>query len=270
MATLTVIVVGCRSARPDSESVCSGYLVTSPGGTLLVDCGPGVAVELARRGHVGSLTGVVITHAHPDHLHDLVPLAFQRLLATDGLPSIPLWLPEESRDVIGALDDITAVPTDPRVGRPLDTAFDLRTLRRDGRTTIEPLPSVQLTAHPARHAVPSAALRFTDGRSCLAFSSDTGWCEGVLAAAAGADLFFCEATYVQADRQALEEHGHLTASLAGELASAAAVEHLVLTHMLDAKLAEQTLSAGRETAAGVPRVSLAVPGMRLSVGELAD
>jgi ribonuclease BN (tRNA processing enzyme) len=61
-----------------------------------------------------------------------------------------------------------------------------------------------LTAFAAKHAVPSAALRFEDRSSgrVIAFSSDTADCEGVRAAARDADLFVCEATYLTASPQA--------------------------------------------------------------------
>ena len=62
------------------------------------------------------------------------------------------------------------------------------------------------------------------------FSSDTGLCEAVVEAAAGADVFLCEATYLQATAAQLEGHGHLTPGLAAELAVKADARRLVLTH----------------------------------------
>nr|WP_277925402.1 MBL fold metallo-hydrolase [Sediminivirga luteola] len=68
------------------------------------------------------------------------------------------------------------------------------------------------------------------GPVTVAFSGDTGRCDGVLEAARDADLFVCEATYLEADRQATEGHGHLTGRMAGRLAADAGVKHLVLSH----------------------------------------
>nr|WP_272905667.1 MBL fold metallo-hydrolase [Sediminivirga luteola] len=68
------------------------------------------------------------------------------------------------------------------------------------------------------------------GPVTVAFSGDTGRCDGVLEAARDADLFVCEATYLEAGRQATEGHGHLTGRMAGRLAADAGVKHLVLSH----------------------------------------
>jgi ribonuclease Z len=64
----------------------------------------------------------------------------------------------------------------------------------------------------------------------FAFVMDTRWCDGAVDVAAGADLLVCESTYLERDRALAEEHAHLTARQAGELARAAGARRLVLTH----------------------------------------
>jgi ribonuclease BN (tRNA processing enzyme) len=265
MSELAVRVLGCRAGRPDADSACSGYLVRAGDARVLVDCGPGVVTELLRNGLDTGLSGVVLTHLHQDHSLDIVPLAFTRVLAKPAPARIPLWLPEESLPQLDALDDLVAVPTDPYVGHPVANAFDIRPLRRDGTTSVDVAPGLTLTAHPAHHAVPSASLAFTYEGRRLAFSSDTGWCDGLLAAAQDADLLVCEATYLEADRQALEEHGHLTATLTGQVAAKAGAAHLLVTHFLDGATAETAL-AHATASAGDRRVSLAAPGVEIAVG----
>jgi ribonuclease BN (tRNA processing enzyme) len=258
----TLTVLGFRAGRPDADSACSGYLVRHAGSTVLVDCGPGIVTELVSRGLEHRLDGIVLTHLHQDHMFDVVPLAFTRLLTKTPPARIPLWVPEDSTGTLAALDEWVAVPTDPVVGRPLATAFDIRPLERDGRTEVAVADGITLTAFRARHAVPSASLRFALGDRTLAFSSDTGWCDGVLAAATGADVFVCEATYLDADPAMLAEHGHLTAALTGELAVAAGVGRLVVSHLLGYDDAE-SFEAARAAAGTVPvteaRAGLVVP-----------
>ncbi len=47
----------------------------------------------------------------------------------------------------------------------------------------------------------------------------------------GAHTFFCEAAFIEADRDKAERTGHLTARACGEIATAAGVKHLVPFHL---------------------------------------
>src|SRR5690606_18779924 len=70
-------VVGCGTAAPDGERVCSGYLLENGDTRALLDCGAGVLHSLARH-HLPwqHLTHVVLTHFHTDHIGDLPMLLF--------------------------------------------------------------------------------------------------------------------------------------------------------------------------------------------------
>jgi len=52
----------------------------------------------------------------------------------------------------------------------------------------------------------------------------------IIQLAGGADLFFCEAGFLEKDRKRAEERGHLTARQAGELARRAKVKKLQIFH----------------------------------------
>ncbi len=265
-AAITLTVLGCRSGAPDAGSPCSGYVLTSGAGSILVDCGSGIAAALARSGLDEGLRGVVVTHVHADHSLDLVALAYGRRFPRPHAERLPLWLPDASLDRVDRLDDLFGIPTLPDLARPIAQSFDVRPLRLDGAHEIEVMPGLRMAAFPARHAVPSAALRFSCESGTIAFSSDTSWTEGVLQAADHADLFVCEATYLEATEQELEGHGHLTAELAGRLAAEASVRHLLLTHLSSWRDAEATLAVARSAAPGMAHISLARPGATWTVG----
>jgi ribonuclease Z len=59
---------------------------------------------------------------------------------------------------------------------------------------------------------------------------DTGWCEGAVELAAGADMLLCESTFLSTEEALADEYGHLTARQAGRLAAEGGVTVLVLTH----------------------------------------
>lgn len=260
--TATLTVLGYRAGRPDAGSACSGYLVTDGSMRLLVDCGPGVITELLSRGLEHRLDAIVLTHLHQDHCLDVLPLAFTRLLTSAPVPRIPLWVPEDAMPDLETLDQWAEVPTDPAVGRPLSTAFDIKPLPRDGNTT-QTIAGVSLTGYRAKHAVPSAALRFGLSSGTLTFSSDTGWCSGVVDAARDADVFVCEATYLDADPAMLADHGHLTAGSTGALAAEAGVGHLIVSHLIgendDACYATARSAASQVEGCTLARVGLDVP-----------
>ncbi len=64
----------------------------------------------------------------------------------------------------------------------------------------------------------------------LAIAIDTLPCPEVVALAKGAKLFLCESTYLEAHRHLAEEHHHLTARQAAQMAKEAGAEMLILTH----------------------------------------
>ena len=64
----------------------------------------------------------------------------------------------------------------------------------------------------------------------ISYSGDTRRCDGILEAAMGADIFLCEASATEEDRE-FAVAGHLTARQAGEIAIDAGVKRLLLTHI---------------------------------------
>ena len=243
----------------------SGYLLEAAGRRVLVDCGPGVAAALAPHGGPEGLDAVVVTHAHADHCLDLMGMGYA-LRCPDPLDRrLPLLLPEHTAAVAGKLDDLFGVPTSDAMARPIAQSFALHPLSLARPEPVELFPGLGLEAFPARHAVQSAALRFTADGVVVAFSSGTTWAEPVVAAAGDASLFVCEATYLAADQATLERHGHLTASLAGRLASEAGARGLLLSHLSYPDDAARALADAGERYDGHGPVQVATPGLTLTI-----
>lgn len=59
---------------------------------------------------------------------------------------------------------------------------------------------------------------------------DTSFCQAAIDIARDAQLFLCESTYLEEHRHLAEKHAHLTAKQAAEIARAAGVKELILTH----------------------------------------
>jgi ribonuclease BN (tRNA processing enzyme) len=144
------------------------------------------------------------------------------------------------------------------MAKTIESSFELEALSLDG-TPVTITGQLRLAAYPARHAVPSAALRFSAGPHTVTFSSDTGTCDALVDAASQADLFLCEATYLEASPEELDLHGHLTPELAASIAKRAGVKRLALTHLSRASDANAAITAARRQAGPVP-VTAVAPG----------
>lgn len=64
----------------------------------------------------------------------------------------------------------------------------------------------------------------------MAFIMDTRPCDGAMELADGVDLLVCESTYLHTEAALADEYAHMTARQTGELAAAAGVRRVVLTH----------------------------------------
>jgi ribonuclease BN (tRNA processing enzyme) len=79
------------------------------------------------------------------------------------------------------------------------------------------------------HPVPTSAVRITHSGKSLVYSADTGECPELVTLAQGSDLFLCEGTFGPDEEYTPDLH--LTARQAGEHATKAGVDRLVVTHI---------------------------------------
>lgn len=210
-------------------TACSSYALSSGDETVLLDCGPGTLPLLQERDLVRRLGAIVISHMHNDHLLDLVPLAQQRKLCkVFGVPSgwkkPRLLVPEEGgAETLSALSAVWYGERDMFV-----ESFEVEEYGEDDRLV---LGGLDVTFWRTRHSVPCFAPRVTDGRATVVYSADSGYAPELADHAEGADLFLCEATFLDPHPVWTRRHGHLTGEEAGRLASLAGVGRLVLIHL---------------------------------------
>lgn len=218
---MRLTVLGCAGSFPGPEAACSAYLVEAEGFRLLVDFGPGSLSALQRYAGLLAVDAVLLTHLHPDHCLDAVSYVVVRRYAPGApLPPIPMYAPA------GAPDRLAAAYSADR--SPVDDVYTFYGLQ-PGTFPIGPLT---VTVDQVNHPVETYGVRLAHGESVIAYSADTGPCDPLIRLAQGADLFLCEASYL--DDEPHPSDLHLTGREAGAAATKAGVRRLLLTHLVTA------------------------------------
>jgi ribonuclease BN (tRNA processing enzyme) len=193
--------------------------VTAGGTSILLDAGPGTFAELQRHIDPGSLDGVVLTHAHPDHWTDLESLATWagygpgrgrfRDRTSESAQVLPIYAPPGLRE---------------RSSYAAAIWLDWREVVAPRRLN---LGSLEVQFGATDHGTPTLAVLLVDGDATLAYSADSGPGWTVADFGRPVEVFLCEATYTREEEGSLL---HLSGRQAGAMASAAGVGRLILTH----------------------------------------
>ena len=245
---MQLTVLGCAGSFPGPESACSAYLVQAEGFHLLVDFGSGSLSALQRYADLHRVDAILLTHLHCDHMLDACTYVVVRRYAPGGpLPPVPVYAPAGAPDRIAAAYSFE--------GEPVDDVYTFYALQ-PGTFPIGPFT---VTVDRVNHPIETYGVRLEHGGRTLTYSSDTAPCEALLRLAQGADLFLCEASYL--DGVDNPPDLHLTGSEAGEAATKAEVGRLLLTHLVPAWASEvSTVEAA--SAAFVGPVDVVRPGAR--------
>jgi ribonuclease Z len=260
---LDVLFVGTAGSAPSARRGLPATLVRRGGDRLLFDCGEGTQRQLVRSTGLVELEDVFITHYHADHV-----LGLPGMLKTFGLRQrerpLTVYGPAGLRSLFAALRPIVgrvgfplelrelepneeierdgyriaAYETDHGVGAlgyalvedPRPGAFDPERARELGvkpgpdfgrlqeGETVDGVHPDQVMGEPRR------------GRR-IVLAGDTAPCEMTRLVAFEADLLVHEATFLDDEADRAAETRHSTARQAAELAAAAGVTMLALTHI---------------------------------------
>nr|WP_194309147.1 MBL fold metallo-hydrolase [Flaviflexus huanghaiensis] len=230
------------------KGAASCYIVSTDTTTILLDLGPGSMGQLMNHIDPGEIDAIVLSHLHTDHCADIIGMqVYRRWLPSGPLGPIPVYSPGDG-----------LVRTRQIGGDPADETysgeFDFRTVTAGDTIHIGDM-SIEFFA--AVHPVPALATRITGAAGgVLAYSGDTDYCEGQVAAARNADLYLCEAAF-EATRDTVRDI-HLTGGRAGRIAAEAGARNLVLTHLQPWTNPQTVSDEAREEYSGP--VAVAIPG----------
>lgn len=228
----TLHLLGTGAAISDPHRTTTMLALSSGGETLVVDCGGDVVQRLLQAGiDLDSISGLVVTHEHPDHVSGF-PLFMEKIwLAGRGRP-IPVYgIPQavdQARRALGAFD--TSSWDLPEIEWS-EIAYEKRALVLESK-------SWSVYASPGQHAVPVVGIRIElhDTGKVVAYSCDTEPAASIQDLADGADILVHEANG--------EGPGHSSAQQAAEIARSAGAKRLILVH-LPPNLSESALKEAR-------------------------
>jgi ribonuclease BN (tRNA processing enzyme) len=245
---MKLTIVGCAPAfttrRHDWPSSC--YLLEEGDNAVAIEMGQGSFAALNRYRRPESLSAVLISHLHADHLVDLVPLRHYLRFELDGR-ALRLHAP-------GALADrMDAFQAERGFLSPLElTALQPGPVEIDGFT---------VEAAHVTHIEDSYAFRLANSSRGLVYSGDCGKADDLLALLRPGDTLLCEAAY-GTDQEA-GGGSHLTARQAAGAAARGQAGRLILTHVLDDHLDDDLKAAAAEVFDG--ELLVASPGLAIEL-----
>src|SRR5690625_1019186 len=244
--TIEITLLGTGSPIPDPNRAGPSTLIRAGGQTLLVDCGRGVLQRMTAAGAAAnSLSALLLTHLHSDHIADLGDLLITRWVTTftpDPAP-LPIIGPPGTAEVVEATlaafghdigyriahhDDLTAPPP-----VQVHEYTDGEVWDRDG---------VQIRVAPTDHRPvhPTLGFRVEDTGASVVLAGDTvpGASLDELAAGAGAlvHTVIRKDLVTQIPQQRIVDicDYHSSVQEAAATAKRAGVGTLVLTHYVPA------------------------------------
>jgi ribonuclease BN (tRNA processing enzyme) len=234
--------------RPRKASSGSAQVIVSNGVGYVIDCGDGVARQLAFAGvPLSSLRHIFITHQHSDHTGDygnLILFAWTAGLST----RIDTWGPPPLEHMTKLFFEMNRSDIDTRIANearvPLVPLVNVHELRAGGLVMSD--DNVKVTSALVDHppVVPAFAYRFDARDRSIVISGDTARSRTLVKLAAGADVLVHSVMYPPAiDRLVarVPNAAALKASIlahqtsvedAGRVAHEAGVKTLVLSHFV--------------------------------------
>ncbi|KAA3660374.1 MAG: MBL fold metallo-hydrolase [Calditrichaeota bacterium] len=217
-------VLGSGTCAATVERSMSGYHVNISGtpGRFLLDIGAGSLRRLLEAGEdYRDIDAIFISHLHTDHVADLVPFLWATLhtpaynrtkvLQIFGPPGMNAWYANLAQ----------------AYGEWLyETNFGVEIIEKENESWR--WNELDVTSAALQHSTPVNGYAFQKDGRLFVYSGDTGPCSALINLAKNADLLLCECSF-PASRKGIDFH--LNSETAGEVAKAADVKKLVLTHM---------------------------------------
>lgn len=248
---MEVTLLGTANPIPTLDRAGNAILIDVDDEPYLVDCGPRTVYELLRNEtDPGDVERLFFTHHHMDHNISFFHLAIVGWTA--GRETLQIYGPTGTDTLIDALYDVWETDLEYRkeAGYPAGGIEDIDWERVTDDFELE-TEAVRVTALPVKHSIETYGYKFVERAtgSTVVLSSDTAKIDRLEDFASDADVLVmtCGITPVgdapddgfvwdryttpySQERQEVFLNYHVTPTQAGEIAQAAGVDELVLTH----------------------------------------
>ncbi|MFB6270621.1 MAG: MBL fold metallo-hydrolase [Halobacterium sp.] len=270
---MEVTLLGTGSPVPNLDRAGNAYAVTVDGATYMVDCGPGAVYKLMENDiDPAAITELLFTHHHVDHNAAFPHFAIAGWTA--GRDSLTVYGPDGTGDLVNALYSVydEDIAYREEVGYSTEGIEDIDCVRVDDGFELE-RGGLTVTAAQVEHSIETYAYRFEHEDGTVVFSADTQPLDDLAEFAAGADVLVHDAhlapvgdppedgfvwdRYTTAYSEELQSglrETHSTPTQAGEVAAAAGVDALVLTHFPPYRDEDATRRAAAAAFDGTVRV----------------
>ena len=260
---LSLFFAGTAGSVPTARRGLPALLLRAGGDRILFDCGEGTQQQLLRSVGLPELDVIFITHYHLDHWLGIIGIlktfdlrGRDRPLTVYGPPGLnalldamrPAWGRVTYPLALEELDPHEEVAFDGYVVAPFPVEHRVRAYGysfaeddRPGRFDAETAARLGVTPGPdfgrlqagetVNGVTPDQVLGEPRRGRRIVYTGDTAPCQATEVFAHEADLLVHEATFLDDELARARETGHSTARQAAEVASAAGVKLLALTHL---------------------------------------
>lgn len=216
---MKLIVLGSGNFFPNKARNHSAYFLKLGKKNLLLDCGSGTFLQMARTGlDYKKIDHFLITHFHCDHVNDLA--AF--LLAAQNDPAFK----KNGLSIIGP-HGMNSYYSYLMMMYPFLLKENFEVQIKEVREDHLHFEDFTVKATVVKHTDNSLAYRIEQGKKSLVYTGDTGYCQSIVALAENADILIAEC----ADLKKQKPESHLSPESAAQIAKEANVKKLVLSHL---------------------------------------
>ncbi|MCP3922100.1 MAG: MBL fold metallo-hydrolase [Desulfobacterales bacterium] len=211
-----ITILGSGTCVPSLERSSCAALVEISEKKILIDSGAGTIRRLLKYGvHINDIDIILYTHLHPDHTCEIIPFLFASKYGKKRDKKLSIYAGAGFKDFFGKLKEAYNQWIDP--GDILDIIEIKKTVN---------FKTFSIDIAKVNHTPQSLAYKIKNRNFSIVYSGDTDYSKNLIDLAKNSDILISECSHPDE----LKTDGHLTPSLAGEIATKAAVKKLVLTH----------------------------------------